>query len=56
MPQGVQDTGSEMHRSVSRSAIEAQNSGVTGGLKPALAALSSVLSQYVGCHASYRLK
>lgn len=30
MPQGMQDAGSEMHRSASRFAIEAQNTGVTG--------------------------
>ena len=56
MPQGMQDAGSEMHRAASRFAIEAQNSGVTGDLKPALAALSNVMSQCVGCHAGYRLK
>jgi hypothetical protein len=56
MPQGMQDAGSEMHRAASRFAIEAKNSGVTGDLKPALAALSSVISQCAGCHAGYRLR
>jgi hypothetical protein len=56
MPRGMQDAGSEMHRAASRFAIEAQNSGVTGDFKPALAALSNVMSQCVGCHAGYRLK
>jgi hypothetical protein len=56
MPQGMQDVGSEMHRSASRSAIEAQNAAVTGDLRPALDALSRVTSQCVGCHAGYRLK
>jgi hypothetical protein len=56
MPQGMQDAGNAMHRAASRFAIEAQNSGVTGDLKPALAALSNVMSQCVGCHAGYRLK
>ena len=56
MPKGMQDIGSEMHRSASRFAIEAQNAGVTGELKPALAALANMTSQCVGCHAGYRLK
>jgi hypothetical protein len=56
MPQGMQDIGSEMHRSASRFAIEAQNAGVTGDLRPALAALSKVMGQCVGCHAGYRFK
>jgi hypothetical protein len=56
MPQGMQDIGSEMHRSASRFAIEAQNAAVTGDLRPALAALSRVTTQCVGCHAGYRLK
>lgn len=56
MPQGMQDIGSEMHKSASRFAIDAQNSGVTGDLRPALDALSKVTTQCVGCHAGYRLK
>jgi hypothetical protein len=56
MPQGMQDVGSEMHRSASRFAIEAQNAAVTGDVRPALEALSQVTSQCVGCHAGYRLK
>jgi hypothetical protein len=56
MPQGMQDVGSEMHRSASRFAIEAQNAAVTGDLRPALEALSRVTTQCVGCHAGYRLK
>jgi hypothetical protein len=56
MPQGMQDVGSEMHRSASRFAIEAQNAAVTGDVRPALEALSQVISQCVGCHAGYRLK
>lgn len=56
MPQGMQDAGTAMHRAASRFAIEAQNSGVTGDLKPALGALSEVMSACVGCHAGYRLK
>jgi hypothetical protein len=56
MPQGMQDAGSKMHRAASRFAIEAQNAGVTGELKPALGVLSEVMSACVGCHAGYRLK
>ncbi len=56
MPQGMQDAGSGMHRAASRFAIEAQNAGVTGDLKPALGALGEVMSGCVGCHAGYRLK
>lgn len=56
MPQGMQDAGTAMHRAASRFALEAQNSGVTGDLKPALGALAEVTAQCVGCHAGYRLK
>jgi hypothetical protein len=56
MPQGMQDAGTLMHRAASRFAIEAQNSDVTGDLKPALGVLSEVMSACVGCHAGYRLK
>jgi len=56
MPQGMQDIGSEMHKSASRFTLEAQNAGVTGDLRPALDALSKVTAQCVGCHAGYRLK
>lgn len=56
MPQGMQDAGTEMHRSASRFAVDAQNAGVTGDLKPALEALSKVTAACVGCHAGYRLQ
>lgn len=56
MPQGMQDAGTAMHRAASRFAIEAQNAGVTGDLKPALGLFSEVMSACVGCHAGYRLK
>ena len=56
MPQGMQDAGTAMHRAASRFAIEAQNAGVTGDLKPALGVLSEVMGACVGCHAGYRLK
>lgn len=56
MPQGMQDAGTAMHKAASRFAIEAQNAGVTGELKPALGALGDVMAACVGCHAGYRLK
>lgn len=56
MPQGMQDAGTAMHRAASRFAIEAQNSGVTGDLKPALGVLGEVMSACVGCHAGYRFR
>jgi hypothetical protein len=55
MPQGMQDIGTAMHRSASRFAIEAQNAGVSNDVRPALAALSTVMQQCVACHAAYRL-
>jgi hypothetical protein len=36
MPQGTQDAGTAMHRTASRFAIESENAGVTGDLKPVL--------------------
>jgi hypothetical protein len=56
MPQGMQDAGTAMHKAASRFAIEAQNAGITGELKPALGALGEVMAACVGCHAAYRLK
>ena len=56
MPRGMQDAGTTMHRSASRFAVEAQNAGATGDMKPALKALGETLSACVGCHAGYRQK
>jgi hypothetical protein len=56
MPQGMQDAGTAMHRAASRFAITAQDMGVTGDPKPALAALAEITAQCVSCHAGYRLK
>lgn len=56
MPQGMQDAGTAMHRAASRFALEAQNAGVTGELKPVLGALGEVMSACVGCHAGYKLQ
>lgn len=56
MPRGMQDAGTAMHRAASRFAIIAQESDVTGDLKPALAGLAEITAQCVGCHSAYRLK
>jgi len=55
MPQGMQDIGTQMHRSASRFVVEAQNASVANDVRPALAALSTVMQQCVACHAAYRL-
>lgn len=56
MPAGMQSIGTEMHRSASRFAVEAANTGATGNVRPALAALARVTQQCVACHAAYRMK
>lgn len=55
MPQGMQDIGTQMHRSASRFAVEAQNASVSNDVRPTLAALGAVMQQCVACHTSYRL-
>ena len=55
MPQAMQNIGTEMHRSASRFAVEAQNASVSNDIRPALAALGNVMEQCVACHAAYRL-
>jgi len=55
MPQPMQEMGTEMHRAASRFAVEAANASATGDVKPALAALSTLTSKCVACHAAYRL-
>lgn len=55
MPQGMQDAGTAMHRAASRFVIVAQDAGVSGDLKPAIAALADVVAQCNGCHAGYRI-
>jgi hypothetical protein len=56
MPEGMQAAGTAMHRAASRFAIEAQNSAVTGDVRPALQALGDVMSACTGCHAGYRFR
>jgi len=55
MPQGMQDIGTQMHRAASRFAVEAQNASASNDVRPALAALGTVMQQCVACHAAYRL-
>jgi hypothetical protein len=55
MPKGMQDIGTEMHHAASRFAVAAQDASVTNDVRPALGALSDVMSQCVACHAAYRL-
>ena len=55
MPQAMQDMGTSMHHAASRFALEAQNASVSNDVRPALAALGSVMQQCVACHAAYRL-
>jgi hypothetical protein len=52
MPKSMQDIGTEMHRSASRFAVEAQNASISSDLRPALAALGTVMQQCVACHAT----
>ena len=56
MPQAMQDAGSAMHRAASRFAIEATDAGVSGDLKPAVAALGEVLGACNSCHAQFKLR
>lgn len=55
MPQGMQEIGTQMHRAASRFAVEAQTASVGNDVRPALAALGTVIQQCVACHATYRL-
>ena len=55
MPQGMQDIGTQMHRAASRFAVDAQTASVSNDVRPALAALGTVMQQCVACHAAYRL-
>ena len=55
MPQGMQDIGTQMHRAASRFAVDAQTASASNDVRPALAALGTVMQQCVTCHATYRL-
>ena len=52
MPEGMQKTGTSMHRSASRFALKAQE----GEALPAYSLLSEVTSACVACHSSYRIR
>jgi cytochrome c556 len=56
MPGPMQAIGTDMHKAASRFAVEVVNSGATGDVKPALAALAGVTRQCVACHAGFRMK
>jgi hypothetical protein len=55
MPREMQAIGTQMHRSASRFALDAQSAGVSNDVRPALAALGAVMQQCVACHAAFRL-
>lgn len=54
MLQGMQDIGTQMHRSASRFAVEAQNASVDNDVRPTLARWAPWCNT-VACHAAYRL-
>jgi hypothetical protein len=55
MPAEMREIGTGMHRAASRFALEAQNASVGNDVRPALAALSTVMRQCVACHAAFRM-
>jgi len=56
LPQAMQASGTQMHRAASRCAVATQDASVGNDLRPALAALGSVMAQCVACHAAYRVR
>ena len=52
MPQGMQDTGFEMHKSASRFALKAQE----GDAIAAYNSLFNITSACVACHSAYRIQ
>ena len=56
LPQPMQAIGTEMHRAASRFAVATQDVSVGNDVRPALAALGSVMEQCVACHAAYRVR
>lgn len=52
MPEGMQQTGTSMHRAASRFALKAQE----GEALSAYNALSEVTTSCVACHSSYRIR
>jgi mono/diheme cytochrome c family protein len=55
MPKGMQEIGTQMHRAASLFAIAAQTASASNDVRPALAALGTVMQHCVACHAAYRL-
>lgn len=56
MPPAMQAAGTAMHRSASRFAVAARDSGATGDLRNAQAALAGLTQTCVTCHAGFRLE
>lgn len=56
IPKGMQEAGTEMHRSASKFSVVARDAAVTGDIKPAIGALSKVMGACVTCHTGYRLQ
>ncbi|MCB1761114.1 MAG: hypothetical protein KDI68_15190 [Gammaproteobacteria bacterium] len=56
MPKAMAAIGTEMHRSASRFAVAANDAAAADDIKPALAALSSVIRQCVACHNGFRVQ
>jgi len=52
MPHGMQEIGTQLHWLASRFAVEAQSASVSNDLRPALAALGTVMQQCVACQAT----
>ena len=56
MPAAMRKLGLAMHQSASDFAAVARATAKTGDAKPAMAALSRVTQNCVGCHTSYRIR
>ena len=52
MPEGMRQTGTNMHKAASRFALKAQE----GEALPAYRALTEITSSCVACHANYRIR
>jgi hypothetical protein len=56
LPKAMQAIGTQMHRAASRFAVATQDASVGNDLRPAVAALGSIMEQCVACHAAYRVR
>ena len=52
MPEGMQNAGTQMHKSASRFALKAQE----GELQPAYKSLSDITAACIACHSAYRIQ